>query len=156
MTRHFWGLTPGLIALTLVVPGVAHAATYIVNSINEPGDGTCDASECTLREAVDSLSADGDLITFDFSLGTASPPFEIELDNGLVIGQDEITLDGLQCTGCGAVQGTTTSAADGFNSQLAIRIIASTGFTGSSLIFIDADDVTIRGLNLDGSPQWGM
>ena len=37
-----------LLAATLLA-GPARAATLTVNSTNDPGDGTCDAAECTLR-----------------------------------------------------------------------------------------------------------
>ena len=37
----------------------------IVNSLNDPGDGICDATECTLREAIAAAADSGDTITFD-------------------------------------------------------------------------------------------
>jgi CSLREA domain-containing protein len=57
-----------------------------VNSLNDPGDGTCDASECTLREAV-AIATGGDTITFDPSLagGTIILGCEITLDKDLTI-----------------------------------------------------------------------
>src|SRR5687768_8852796 len=50
----------------LFAPAAAHAATYEVNSLNDPGDGTCDAAECTLREAITTANgvAGADTITF--------------------------------------------------------------------------------------------
>jgi len=37
----------------LTRPGAeASPATYTVNSTADPGDGTCDGTECTLREAI--------------------------------------------------------------------------------------------------------
>jgi CSLREA domain-containing protein len=45
--------------------------TYLVNSTNDPGDGTCNAAECTLREAINSANANiggTDQINFDASL----------------------------------------------------------------------------------------
>lgn len=45
--------------------------SYIVNSVNDPGNGTCDAAECTLREAITAANANiggFDFISFDPSL----------------------------------------------------------------------------------------
>jgi CSLREA domain-containing protein len=33
-------------------PAFDHAGHFVVNSLADPGDGTCDAAECTLREAI--------------------------------------------------------------------------------------------------------
>src|SRR5436190_4160843 len=44
-------LTAGL-ALLIGVPA-AGATDFHVNATGDPGDGRCDATECTLREAVD-------------------------------------------------------------------------------------------------------
>jgi hypothetical protein len=63
-----------------------------VNSSNDPGDGTCDASECTLREAV-AVAASGDTITFDSSLagGTIVLGSQITLDKDLTIDGSSLT-----------------------------------------------------------------
>jgi CSLREA domain-containing protein len=34
------------------------ASSFVVNSTNDPGDGVCDATECTLREAITAANAD--------------------------------------------------------------------------------------------------
>jgi CSLREA domain-containing protein len=57
-----------------------------VNSLNDPGDGTCDASECTLREAV-AVAESGDTITFDLALAGSTIVLgcDITLDKNLTI-----------------------------------------------------------------------
>lgn len=146
----------GIAFCATLVAAEAQAANFIVNSVAEPGDGTCDASECTLREAVDSLATSGDQILFDFSASGLTAPFEIEVASPLDIDQSGVIVDGLVCTGCGTVQGASTTAAQGFDSSLAMRVVAAGGFSGDSLITISADSVTIRGLNIDGSPGNGV
>jgi CSLREA domain-containing protein len=49
----------------------------IVNSLADPGDGTCDETECTLREAI-AAAEDGATITFDVT-GTIVLTEEVEL-----------------------------------------------------------------------------
>jgi len=51
-------------------PAHAAATTFTVNSTADPGDGICDASECTLREAMDTADTNGksqetDLVAFN-------------------------------------------------------------------------------------------
>jgi len=59
-----------------------------VNSSTDPGDRICDASECTLREAI-SVAAKGDTITFDPSLAGTT----IALGSTIVVDKD-LDIDG--------------------------------------------------------------
>jgi MYXO-CTERM domain-containing protein len=151
-----WIRTGGIALIAVVVAHAAdaRAANFVVNSLDEPGDGTCDASHCTLREAVDALSSSSDQVLFDFS--SLSAPFTVELDAPLVVAQSGVLIDGLVCTGCGTVQGSTTTAAAGFDSALAVRVVASGSFAGDALVSVTAANVTLRGLNLDGSDGDGI
>src|SRR5687767_13513892 len=47
--------------------------TFTVNSTADPGSGTCDATECTLREAMDAANAAPGLDTIDFNIPGAGP-----------------------------------------------------------------------------------
>ena len=58
-----------------------------VNSVNEPGDGICDSSECTLREAI-AVADKGRTVTFNPALSGS----QIPLNNTLLIDKD-LTLD---------------------------------------------------------------
>ena len=147
------GLCALACASLLGVPGLASATDYLVNSLAEPGDGVCDASECTLREAVDALGPN-DSVGFDFA--GLSGPYTIPITSPLVFDDANTTLDGLLCLGCGPVQGATVPASSGLDTLLQVRITAGGGFTGASLISVTADDVTLRAVNLDGSPGDGI
>ena len=46
------GAAGAAIGATALFAPAAQAATFTVNSLEDPGDGTCDAAECTLREAI--------------------------------------------------------------------------------------------------------
>ena len=50
--------------------------TFTVNSTNDPGDGTCDLSECTLREAIVSANGAEGLNPVEFEI-PGSPPHTI-------------------------------------------------------------------------------
>jgi CSLREA domain-containing protein len=45
----------------------AHAAAYTVNSLADTNDGTCDATNCTLREAINAANATHTIDTISFS-----------------------------------------------------------------------------------------
>ena len=57
----------------------AQAATYVVNSIADTDDGTCDSTSCTLREAINAANANSGADTISFTvtgtilLGSALP-----------------------------------------------------------------------------------
>ncbi len=45
----------------------------VVNSTADPGDGVCDATECTLREAIDAANANAGLDTIEFDIPGDGP-----------------------------------------------------------------------------------
>ena len=72
-------LTACLFALALLVPfvagasTVASATTFTVNSTADPGDGVCDATECTLREAINAANANSGTDTIAFNIPGLGP-----------------------------------------------------------------------------------
>ncbi|MGB1557254.1 MAG: CSLREA domain-containing protein, partial [Oceanococcaceae bacterium] len=54
-----------IFAAALLAPLLAQAATFTVNSTADPGDGSCDASECTLREAITAANANANATEVD-------------------------------------------------------------------------------------------
>jgi CSLREA domain-containing protein len=94
------GITVGA---TLAAPAAAQADTFTVNSLADPGDGTCDAVECTLREAVDEAEAN---FGFDRVL------FQSGLSGDINLGIDgEIEFaDSVEITGPGAGRVTVNAA----------------------------------------------
>lgn len=81
--------TPSVVASTPIV-------TYVVNSTADPGNGICDATECTLREAIVAAnrSSGGDLIAFNIP-GIPGPlPRPIQPQTPLPPITDPVTVDG--------------------------------------------------------------
>ncbi|MGF1470997.1 MAG: choice-of-anchor Q domain-containing protein [Rubrobacteraceae bacterium] len=82
----------------------ARAENFVVNSLDDPGDGTCDDSECTLREAIEEANGNGesDTITFSVTGTIALTDGELQIeddsaDPDLTIdgpGTDQLTVDG--------------------------------------------------------------
>jgi len=72
-------------SLTFTVPAV-----FTVNSTADPGDGTCNVSECTLREAV-ATAGSGDLVRFSALFDAVQI---ITLINGEMLVNKELTVQG--------------------------------------------------------------
>ena len=93
----------------------------VVNSLIDPGDGICNLSECTLREAVDSAPS-GETVTFDSSLAGAT----ITLGSEITIDKD-LTIDGSDLS-------TNVQVSGGFS----VRVFA---VTGGATVVIDHLDI---------------
>ncbi|NJN15410.1 MAG: CSLREA domain-containing protein, partial [Oscillochloris sp.] len=87
-----------LAPLLLMTPQAVQAATFTVNSSADPGDGTCDGTECTLREAITAANATAGADTITFAIPGAGP-HEIVLAGGLPAVSETLTIDGLTQAG---------------------------------------------------------
>jgi CSLREA domain-containing protein len=91
-------LVAPLLLLLAAAPG-ARAASFVVVSSNDADDGTCNASHCSLREAIRAANASPgpDLIRFDLGTATVSPSSQLPIltDDGTTIrGDGLIRIDG--------------------------------------------------------------
>src|SRR5690349_17347719 len=68
--------------LVIVPVGQAAGVTLVVNTTSDSGDGKCDATACTLREAImaANLTPETDTIAFELP---GDPPYRIEPANPL-------------------------------------------------------------------------
>jgi CSLREA domain-containing protein len=66
-------LLPLSLFVLMLFASAAHGANYTVNSAADTTDGTCDAANCTLREAINAVNADGGgSISFAIGSGPAT------------------------------------------------------------------------------------
>jgi CSLREA domain-containing protein len=81
---------PGASSVTTSAP------TLTVNSLSDPGAGVCDATECTLREAITQANAlaGPDTITFDPAAFAAPGPHTINLSSALPDLSTDMTIQG--------------------------------------------------------------
>ena len=90
----------------------------VVNSAADPGDGTCDVAECTLREAIAAAYA-GDVITFDPALDGATIGLggsQLMIDRDLTIagpGAGKLTIHGRSASRVLAVNAGVTATVTG-------------------------------------------
>ena len=79
-------------SIIFVLAVSARAATFTVNSTNDPGNGVCNAGECTLREAIaKSNSTPGVVDTIVFNLPAGSM---ITLTQGQLLITRSVTITG--------------------------------------------------------------
>ncbi len=78
MKRYVLVVT-SLVLLLWLVPGLQSVggagATYTVNSTADPGDGICDSTECTFREAILAAAADPGTDTVAFHIPDSDPNY---------------------------------------------------------------------------------
>ncbi len=91
-----WGFVfcVGLLILLNYSSLTRAAATFTVNSTIDPGDGICDATECTLREAINAANmlAGADVIAFN--IGGGGHQVIKPGSGGLPTISDTVTIDG--------------------------------------------------------------
>ena len=78
--------------LCSLLPALASAATFTVNSTNDLNDGICDAGHCSLREAIEAANAAAGADTIRFVIG--SGPRTIQPSTPLPTVTDPATIDG--------------------------------------------------------------
>ena len=115
------------------------AQSYVVNSLADPGDGTCDVANCTLREAITAANTNAgitDTITFSangtITLGADLPPIS----------------DNVNITG----PGTTNLIIDGANSYRPFAINSSVSASINALTIRNGDTDAAGGGILESGP----
>ncbi|MFZ5855463.1 MAG: choice-of-anchor D domain-containing protein [Chloroflexota bacterium] len=99
--KHFSRLLSGILSASLLAIAImgtlpvstARAApiTYTVNNLGDTDDGTCDSTNCTLREAINAANANDGDDQIVFTAGLTGP---IALDTSLPIITDNLVVDG--------------------------------------------------------------
>lgn len=122
-------------------PAVAGGTTYTVTNLDDPGDGTCNAS-CTLREAIDAANG-GQGNTIAFSVPGCPPACTIVPGSAL----PAITQLGTR------IDGTTQPGYDGFP----LIVIDGTGLpAGTDGLTTTAEGSTFAGLWITNFPGHGI
>ncbi len=139
-----------LVAATLAVtsallPPVAGATTFTVNTTSDTTDGTCDAAHCSLREALAAAqSAAGTPHVIQFAIPGAGVQ-TITVGSALPFITQSVTIDGYTQPG----SSPNTSATGGINAVplIEVRGNASVNF---GLLVLTSGAVTIRGIVASG------
>jgi len=122
------------------VPSMAMAGlTFTVNSTADPGSGTCDATECTLREAITAANAAAGSDTIDFNIPGVGPQTITPLTPLPAI-TSPVVIDGYTQPGA-----SVNTLANDDNAVLMIELNGSLS-SALSTIRITAGSSTIRGL----------
>jgi CSLREA domain-containing protein len=112
--------------------GMASAATFVVNTVDDLNDGSCNAIHCSLREAVNGANANGtghDLIAFDIA---APPPYSIKPVTPYPPVNSLVTVDG--------------ASEPDYSGTPIIELDGSLAGPGATGLHLTAGDSTIRAL----------
>lgn len=123
--------------------------TFVVNSVADPGTGTCDLTECTLREAIVAANANSGADTIEFNI----PPAQCTGPGGACTIQpafpfpaidDSLQIDGYTQPGASA---STTGPGTGQGSDAVLKIeIDGSQLSGSACLTIARGEVRISGI----------
>ena len=144
MNRHAASLCALVSAIALVsgalaAPARATTATFVVNSADDVDDGTCDATHCSLREAINAANANPgtDTIIFNISgVPSIKPTTALPVITGPVV-----------------IDGTTQS---GFIGSPIVEIDGSLAGSGASGLRITAGASTVRALVINSFAANGI
>ena len=126
--------------------------TFTVNSTADPGDGTCDATECTLREAIAAANANAGTDTIVFTIpGTGR--HTIKPASALPTIADPLTIDGYTQPGASP---NTNPPGQGTNAVLMIELDGSSAIAGVIGLTIVASDSIVRGLVINRFGGYGI
>ena len=141
-----------LVLLVGVLPAKpAHAKSFTVNSTNHPGSGVCDATECTLKEAINEANTNAESDTVGFASGLGR---EIELSaatGGFFIQNDTPAVDAPDVRIKGPGGGLTI---DG-NGQAQVFVIQAPTSQTSGAANAAIEGLTIKNGFAPGTPSLG-
>jgi CSLREA domain-containing protein len=117
--------------------------TFTVNTADDHDDGKCDATDCSLREAINAANANAGADMIAFSIPGAGV-HTIKVKSNLPELTDAVTIDGY--TQPGASANTLTN---GDNAVIQIELSGSMAPAGTSGLVIGTSGCTIRGLAIN-------
>ena len=124
----------------LIIP-TAYAANFTVNTLADHDDGTCDAVDCTLREAINAVNAGsgGDTITFNIP---GSGVRTINLSSALPVLSKAVTING------------TTQP--GFSGSPLIELNGTGAGGGANGLVLNSGAITVRSLIINRFGAYGI
>ena len=157
-----FGLRVSVWLLSIAVfGGDVRAETITVDTLSDDlsADFDCDdlAEDCSLREAIDDAE-NGDIIVFSLSLSSTDPTIVLQAPLP-ALEKENLTLNGLSCTGCTVTpQANTNAPSAGLNTVVGIAIDGSglTSFGAVPLLSIEDSGITVQGINLRNGPGHGI
>jgi uncharacterized repeat protein (TIGR01451 family)/CSLREA domain-containing protein len=160
--RAFSGEPSGAITRSIGNAMPAAPMTFTVNSNADPGNGTCDSAECTLREAISAANLNPGADSIVFSIATG--PKTISLSNPLPNISEAVTIDAttqpsfsgaplIELNGTGTGESANGLSITGGNST--VRGLIINRFGGSGIALSNNGGNTIEG-NYIGTNSLGQ
>lgn len=128
------------------------ATTFTVNSTNDPGDGVCSATECTLREAINAANANPGKDTIAFNIPGAGP-HTIRPTSALPEITDPVIIDGYTQPGASP---NTNPVGQVINAIIKIELEGSLISSLASGLTIVAGSSNVRGLAINRFTSVGI
>ena len=144
-----------LIALIWNAPAAA-AGPFVVNVTDDSSDGACDATHCSLRDAIEAVNAAGELSRIEFNVPITDPGYSTTTETFLIQPASElpritapVVIDGY--TQPGSVMNSSPLSL-GLNTQLKIFLNGAIVGGENAGLIITAGASTVTGLGFTGFP----
>ena len=121
------------------------STTFTVNSANDADDGTCDATHCSLREAINTANAHAGADTIAFNI-SGEGPHTIQPTSALPDITDPVVIDGYTQSGASP---NTNPVGQGLNTVLKIELDGTNAGALVNGLTITARSSTVRGLTIN-------
>ena len=138
-----------LVGVLLAKP--AHAKTFTVNSTNHPGSGVCDATECTLGEAINEANTNDLSDTVGFASGLGGREIVLPAAAGGFLIQNDTPDEAMDVRIVGPGGGGL--AIDGNGQQVFVIAGATSQTSGAANAAIEG--LTIKNGKASGTPSFG-
>ncbi len=130
---------------------------FTVNTTDDPGDGTCDASHCSLREAINAANNNTGSDTIEFDIATSDPGYGVSGITGTwTISLTSSSLPTLTDDGT-IISGTTQAVNQGDVNPDGPEIeISGASLSGVHCLVIESASNVIHGLVINRCPLIGV
>jgi hypothetical protein len=129
----------------------AHAKAFTVNSTNHPGSGVCDATECTLEEAINEANDNGVSDTIGFASGLGGRGIVLAAATGGFFIENDTPDEAMDVRIVGP--GGRVLAIDGNGQQVFVIAGATSQTSGAANAAIEG--LTIKNGKASGTPSFG-
>ena len=142
-----------LLALLLFTLPASAQVTFTVNSTADPGDGVCNAAECTLREAIVAAEATAAVDSIHFDIPGAGVHTITVVGSALPTMFQPAVIDGYTQPGASP---NTNGPAQGTNAVIRIELVNGGGTAVTRGLRLCFGDKTVRGLAIGNFTNSGI
>jgi trimeric autotransporter adhesin len=141
--------------LLMLLSGAVNATVFVVNTNVDSDDGSCSASHCSLREAINAANAGAPALrdVINFNIAPAAGP---EISMAVLLGPLPTITGKVLINGYSEPGTSVNTAAEFSNAVLRLRLDGGSFGASAPALAVCGDDVTIKGLAVASTSGGGI